>query len=109
MKRPSNIYFKVVDGEGSSLEEVGFTFSLPKGPLNGAWHEFSPEAPCLLYKNPLPFYEQGMRIYVAGFDPGDITTIWKGIVWVRRLRLIREATSLDLRPFGIHRAIAQNI
>ncbi|MDH5383017.1 MAG: hypothetical protein OEW75_19350, partial [Cyclobacteriaceae bacterium] len=32
-----------------------------------------------------------------------------GIVWVHQVRLIREATNLDLKRFGIYRAFRQII
>ena len=68
MVRPANIFFKVLTGEGRSLEEDCMQFSIPKGVKNGEWHSFQSELGCMLYKNPLPFYKQGLQIYVAQFD-----------------------------------------
>jgi hypothetical protein len=109
MVRPVNIYFKVLTIEGHSLEEDYLQFSLPKGVKDGDWHSFQSELGCMLYKNPLSFYKQGYRIYVAQFDAADITTSYQEIIWVKRFRLVRQATNLDLKPFGIYRAIAQVI
>jgi len=109
MVRPANIFFKVLTGEGHSLEEDCLQFSLPKGVKNGEWHSFQSELGCMLYKNPLPFYKQGLQIYVAQFDAADITTSYQEFIWVKRFRLVRQATNLDLKPFGIYRAIAQVI
>ena len=109
MVRPANIFFKVLTGEGHSLEEDRLQFSLPRGVKDGDWHSFHSELGCMLYKNPLPFYKQGLQIYVAQFDAADITTSYQEIIWVKRFRLVRQATNLDLKPFGIYRAIAQVI
>ena len=109
MVRPANIFFKVLTGEGLSLEEDRLQFSLPRGVKDGDWHSFYSELGCMLYKNPLPFYKQGHSIYVAEFDAADITTSYQEIIWVKRFRLVRQATNLDLKPFGIYRAIAQVI
>jgi len=109
MVRPANIYFKVLTGEGYSLEEDRLRFSLPKGVKDGDWHSFQSELGSMLYKNPLPFYKQGHCIYVAHFSEEDITTTYQEIIWVKQFRLVRQATNLDLKPFGIYRAIAQVI
>lgn len=109
MVRPANIYFKVLTKDGLSLEEDQLRYSLPKGVKDGNWHRSHSEQGCMLYKNPLPFYKQGYLIYVAHFDAADITTTYQEIIWVKRFRLVRQATNLDLKPFGIYRAIAQVI
>ena len=109
MVRPANIYFKVLTKDGHSLEEDQLSYSLPKGVKDGEWHSFQSELGCMLYKNPLPFYKQGYHIYVAHFDAADITTTYQEIIWVKRFRLVRQATNLDLKPFGIYRALAQVI
>ena len=107
MERPANIYFKVLNSDGKSLEEDRFEPSLPEGRKDGAWHTFDSALGSLLTKNPLPFYQPGRIIYVARFDRADITATYQELIWVSRMRLVRRATNLDLKPFGLYRSILQ--
>lgn len=121
----SRIWFKVLTQDGDPIDGSDEVWLLPQGDLRGELITFpgSPSRrlventwfidPChkettWLISNPLHLYKlnSGQRIFVAQiFD----TPVYEepGTIWVNHVHLLREATNLDLKPFGIHRAFHQ--
>lgn len=53
-------------------------------------------------------YNSERRIFVAELLSVPVHEV-PGIIWVHKVRLVREATNLDLKRFGIYRAFRQII
>ena len=104
MVRPANIFFKVLTGEGRSLEEDCLQFSLPRGVKDGDWYSFQSELGCMLYKNPLPFYKSGLQIYVATFT--NQSTHWPRLKVALYLLGTRARAGMHMHP-GIDRSPAR--
>jgi len=100
----SAIWFKVLNAEGRSIDEEDQQWSLPKKGKKGAWTEFTSPMGTCLFLNPNGVYQSGLRVFVAEL-PGRVTVERSGVVWVAKTRLVREATNMDLKRFGIIRAI----
>lgn len=123
----SQIWFKVLLPDGKPIDHSKECWSLPDGALKGkpmnfmhqpalsnngdnGWAEIKDTNGTWLVSDPTKFYSlnSGMKIYVAQLlELPQREEL--GIVWVQKVCLIRVATNLDLRPFGIHRAFQQNI
>lgn len=120
-----NLWFKVLDHSGLAIDGSQEQWSLPVGRRDGEWMSFrnqtasnpnsiyQPGAPECIYgtwlvSNPKPICStlQGAKIYVAQWKGKEIE-LERGLIWVPEVRLLREATNLDLKPFGIYRAFQQ--
>ncbi len=118
------LWFKVLTSSGQTIDESKETWSLPIRQKNGAWLNFE-DQPAVqmcdnewiikegvfgtwLVEDPRSFYTvfPNSKVYVAEWT-GPAWRWAQGQIWVPFARLTREATNLDLRPFGIHRAFRQ--
>ena len=123
----SQIWFKILQADGSTIDGAKEHWSFPSGTLKGKpmsfehhqalaidsdskWSHINDVNGTWLVNDPTKFYSlnSGRRIYVAQLlelpqkeEPG--------MIWVQKVCLVRLATSLDLRPFGIHRAFNQTL
>lgn len=105
----SQIWFKVLSREGTSLDDEVNKWNLPEGVKKGEWFISSCSMGTWLITNPKEFIQKSNRVFVAELDTVEPIIELPGIIWVRRTRLVREATNLDLKKFGIYRAFKQII
>ena len=105
----SQIWFKILSPENTSLDQETQKWSLPRGTKKGDWYTSQSQIGTFLVSNPAPFVMKFNKVYVVELTKEDPLVELPGIIWVRKARLIREATNLDLRRFGIHRTIHQSI
>ena len=122
----SKIWFKVLTDENRAIDGSPEIWSLPYRQDNGDKLNFSDQpARCLnedkwvdmpgitgtwLVSNPKELYpfNSNRRIFVAELLAPPSHEV-PGIIWIHKVRLVREATNMDLRRFGIHRAFRQII
>lgn len=120
------LWFKVLTLQGNAIDGSGETWSLPHRRRNGdtlnftgqnalypdgdKWTALPGITGTWLTRNPKPLYplNNTRRIFVAELleAPAYEAT---GMIWAGKVRLIREATNLDLKGFGIYRAFRQII
>lgn len=105
----SRIWFKVLSPQGRDLDNEMKRWPLPQGERKGEFFTSSSRIGTCLVSNPKALMQQTNRVFVAELDKAEPLVEMPGIVWVRRVRLVREATNLDLKPFGIYRAFKQII
>lgn len=118
------IWFKVLTRQGKPIDGSKETWSLPCGRRSGdtlnfetqmalypdevKWIALPQVTGTWLISNPKPLYplNNTRRIFVAAFPEAPVyqTT---GMIWVHKVRLVREATNLDVKGFGIYRAFRQ--
>jgi hypothetical protein len=123
----SQTWFKILNTDGSPIDGSNENWHLPSGQSKGkvtdfsglnsrwildhGWHTLSKGVkgtwlisdPNLVY-NP----NQKMRLFIAEILHDPLYEIEK-VIWVTKLRLVREATYLDLKRHGIYRAFDQVI
>ena len=122
----SQTWFKILTNEGEPIDRSLESWSLPHRQFKGDKLDFSKQrAYCLnenkwvelpevtgtwLVSNPKELYpyNSNRRIFVAELLSTPSHEI-SGIIWVHHVRLVREATNLDLKRFGIYRAFRQII
>lgn len=100
-------WFKVLTPEGRELEQELRTWPLPCGTKSGEWFISASRIGTLLVQDPSAFILKANRVFVAEQTEERPIIELPGLVWVRKAKLIREATNLDLKPFQIHRATKQ--
>ena len=118
------LWFKVLTRQGKPIDGTGETWSLPRGRnsgnmLNftaqrafysdaGKWTALPQITGTWLISNPKPLYplNNTRRIFVAEIPATPVYQAG-GMIWVHKVRLIREATNLDLKDFGIYRSFRQ--
>ena len=122
----SKIFFKLLQSDASPIDGSDEQWSLPVGEKkgdvmtfdgmsrkhqNGLWYPSSDLMNVTWLTWDLTKYyplNSGFRIFVAQiFSPPLYEE--PGIIWVEKACLVREATNLDLKRFGIYRAFEQNI
>ncbi len=103
----SQIWFKVLSPEGRNLDNEMKKWFLPKGVKKGEWFISGNRIGTWLVSNPKEFMQKTNRVFVVELSLEDPFIELPGIIWVRKLRLIMEATNLDLKRFGIYRAFRQ--
>ncbi|MDN5201158.1 hypothetical protein QQ008_07290 [Fulvivirgaceae bacterium BMA10] len=124
----SKIWFKILNCDGSPIDGSAEVWSLPHGESKGELTTFPGEPSRKLspdgiwyvdptYKDvswlvssPTPLYKlnSGLKIYVVQILDSPFCEE-PGMIWVSRAYLLREATNLDLKPFGIYRSFKQVI
>ncbi len=104
----SQIWFKILTPEGRDLDNELKKWFLPEGVKKGEWFISGCRIGTWLVSNPKEFIVKTNRVFVAELVDEPIIER-PGIIWVRKVRLVREATSLDLKRFGIYRAFKQII
>lgn len=122
----SATWFKILDGSGLPIDGSAEIWSLPRGQGKGEKLDFSEipamchiegrwkEAPGVngswLVSNPRPLYceDSSRKVFVAELLSSPSFEL-SGIIWIPRVRLVREATGMDLKRFGIYRAFRQII
>ncbi len=125
MKTPnqnqSATWFKILDDDGKPIDGSSETWSLPYRQYEGdrlhfetqharcfdgnKWVELPKVRGTWLVRNPKTIYSCNghQRIYVAKlFAPINLEI--SGMIWVTKVQLLREATNMDVKPFGIYRA-----
>lgn len=102
-------WFKVLTPEGREPENETKSWDLPQGTKAGSWVISGARTGTLLVANPKSFLLKTNRVFVAQLDVEPPIITLPGLIWVRKARLVREATNLDLKPFGIHRVFQQII
>lgn len=103
----SQIWFKILTAEGRDIENETKKWFLPEGVKKGEWFTSGSRIGTWLVSNPKEFMQKTNRAFVAELDGEEPLIELRGIVWVRKVRLVREATNLDLKRFGIFRAFRQ--
>lgn len=109
LENRSQIWFKVLSPEGRDLDNEMKKWFLPEGVKKGEWFISGCRIGTWLVLNPKEFMQKTNRVFVAELDGDEPIIELPGIIWVRKVRLIREATNLDLKRFGIYRAFRQII
>lgn len=104
----SQIWFKILDQHGNSLDEEKTQWKLPQGVKKGDQVASTSPIGTLLVINPKEFLFAGNRVFVVEFQETPMIEL-PGMIWINKLRLVREATNMDLKPFGIYRAMKQII
>lgn len=105
----SQIWFKVLTPEGRDLDNEMKKWPLPEGTKKGEQFISGCRIGTWLVSNPKEFMQKTNRVFVVELDGEDPIIELPGIIWVRKLKLVREATNLDLKRFGIYRAFKQII
>lgn len=123
--RPT-LWFKVLTRQGTPIDGSGETWSLPCGRDSGDKLDFTAQQAYYcnrevcsqlvgitgtwLVSDPKMLYplNNTRRIFVAALLSVPVYKA-PGTIWVHHLRLVREATNLDLKGFGIYRAFRQII
>ncbi|MEP0271383.1 hypothetical protein [Ekhidna sp.] len=123
----SQIWFKILLSNGDPIDNSNEKWSLPGGTLKGnsldfsdhpalsidkegKWNELKNTTGTWLVNNPSTCYSlnSGRKIYVA-----ELLELpqreQSGMIWIQKVRLVRLATNLDLRSFGIYRSFQQSI
>lgn len=103
----SQLWFKVLSPQGRDLDNEMKKWPLPDGEKKGEWFISGSRIGTWLVSNPKDLLQKTNRVFVAELDKDEPILEWPGMIWVRQVRLIREATNLDLKPFGIYRAFTQ--
>ena len=123
----SQVWFKILQQDNTPIDGSDEVWKLPSADSKGEIVTFS-DSPCRqfedntwkplpnyagatwLISDPKPYYSynQGMRIFIAQlFAPPLLEK--PGMIWVEKTCLVREATNLDLKRLGIHRAFEQKL
>jgi len=120
----SRVWYKVLAMDGGAIDGSGEQWSLPKGTYkgapahfvshtprwhaNGRWFEIRGMHGTWLVSDPLKAYtpNSGQRLFIAELMSPPLEEA-PGVVWAGTARLVREATRLDFRRHGIHRAFGQ--
>lgn len=122
----SKIWFKILQADATPIDGSSEVWTMPyrerKGELTtfpgessrnvnaqGEWY-INPilKSVSWLVSNPTTLYKpnSNLKIYVAQLIDAPIYEE-PGMIWVHRAYLLREATNLDLKPFGLFRAFSQ--
>lgn len=105
----SQIWFKVLTPEGRDLDNEMKKWPLPDGVRKGETFISGSRIGTWLVSNPKEFMQKTNRVFVVELDGEEPIAELPGIIWVRKVKLVREATNLDLKRFGIYRAFKQII
>lgn len=105
----SQTWFKILTPEGRDLDNEIKKWFLPERVKKGEWFTSVCRIGTWLVSNPKEFMQKTNRIFVIELDSEEPIIELPGIIWVRKVRLVREATNLDLKRFGIYRAFRQII
>lgn len=105
----SQIWFKILTPEGRDLDNEMKKWFLPEGVKKGEWFISGSRIGTWLVSNPKEFMQKTNRAFVVELDNTDPIIELPGIIWVKKVRLVREATNLDLKRFGIYRTFRQII
>ncbi len=103
----SQIWFKVLTPEGRDWDNETKKWFLPEGVKKGEWFTSGSRIGTWLVSNPKEFIQKTNRAFVVELGGEEPIIELNGMIWVRKVRLVREATNLDLKRFGIHRAFRQ--
>jgi len=121
---PATTWFKILSDDGSTIDGSSEIWSLPYRQYKGDTLNFETQhARCFngdgwmvlpkvrgtwLVRNPKTIYSCNghQRIYVAK-PLAPINLEISGMIWVAQVQLLREATNMDVKPFGIYRAFKQ--
>jgi hypothetical protein len=104
----SQIWFKILTPQARDLDNEMKKWFLPEGVKKGEWFISGCRIGTWLVSNPKEFMQKTNRVFVVEYE-GEPIIEYPGIIWVRKVRLVREATNLDLKRFGIYRAFRQII
>lgn len=100
----SQVWFKVLTAEGRDLEHESKKWVLPEGDTKPEWLTKGSRIGTWVVSNPKEFMQRNNRVFIVELGEAEPIAELIGIIWVKRLRLVREATNLDLKRFGIFRA-----
>jgi hypothetical protein len=109
LENRSQTWFKILTSEGRDLDNEMKRWFLPEGVKKGEWFTSGCRIGTWLVLNPKEFMQKTNRVFVVELDGEEPIIELPGIIWVRKVRLVREATNLDLKRFGIYRAFRQII
>lgn len=96
----SQVWFKVLSPKGGTIDGTNENWSLPKNDQKGQWMEIDNQLGTWLVCDPSQFYKDGNLVFVVELT-GELTAERPGIVWMQKVRFLRQATELDLKRFGI--------
>lgn len=105
----SLLWFKILSPEGRDLDNEMKKWPLPNGVKKGELFISGSRIGTWLVSNPKEFMQKTNRVFVVELDAEDPIVELPGIIWVRKVKLLREATHLDLKRFGIYRTFKQII
>ena len=109
LENRSQTWFKILTPEGRDLDNEMKKWFLPEGVKKGEWFTSGCRIGTWLVLNPKEFMQKTNLVFVVELDGEEPLIELPGIIWVRKVRLVREATNLDLKRFGIYRAFKQII
>ena len=98
----SQIWYKVVDENDCAAENPleDLHDFLPKGESKGSWCESPMEEGSLLVNNPRPMMKGDRKAYVVEISGKPIREN-PGEIYLKRFRLIRQATKRELERFSL--------
>ncbi|MBL4575812.1 MAG: hypothetical protein JKY51_06910 [Opitutaceae bacterium] len=126
LENKSKTWFKILTDQGEPIDGSPENWSLPfrqrKGdqldfskqqaysPNEDKWNKMANVMGTWLVNNPKELYpsNSNRKIFIAELLSPPSHEIL-GIIWVHKVRLVREATNMDLKRFGIYRAFPQII
>jgi hypothetical protein len=109
IENKNQVWFKVLTMEGRDLEHESKKWKLPKVDKKCAWITKNSPIGTWVVSNPKEFMQKNNKAYIVELCDDEPIAELIGIIWVKHLRLVREATNLDLKKYRIHRAFKQSI
>jgi len=104
MGKQSKTWYMILDVNGNSIYNKDIKVSLPLPQKKGEWMVAEEGKGIVLVANPNSSMGTDNRPFIAEFS-GELVLNDPHIPLAKRVRLLREATNLDLKKFGIHRVI----
>lgn len=103
----SQVWFKILTAESRDINNEMKKWPLPDGAQKTEWVNTTSSIGTWLVSDPKEFMQRTNRAFIAELSEEEPLIELPGIIWVGKVRLVREATNLDLKRFGIHRAFEQ--
>ena len=99
----SQIWYLVLNEDLSSLDhaEDNWKRYLPQEEKKGEWKKSQGNQAVHLMSNPTEQYREGRRVFVVEIK-GEPIKEKPGEIWMQELRLVREATVLDIKELGLY-------
>lgn len=98
----SRIWYLVLSKNLKALDssEESWKEYLPVEDSKGKWKKGEGEEGVRLMSNPLKDYKEGHRLFVVEIK-GHPVKEKPGEIWMRDLKILREATSVDIKELGL--------
>jgi hypothetical protein len=100
----SKTWYKVTTWSGHSLENIHERWPLPAEDKKGEWYSSPTQLGTMLVTNPKPFFSGANRVFIVELDKETPVVEIPGVIWVKKARLVREATGRELAQLGMFRS-----